>query len=61
MMLSDCDWKEGNWIYPLGMVSIEGKEYVTSVELGYEWENYTIRMLDKDALKIVLFVRGGGC
>jgi len=61
MMLSDCDWKEGNWIYPLGMVSIEGKEYVTSVELGYEWENYTIKMLDKDALKIVLFVRGGGC
>jgi len=61
MILTNCDGMEGNWICPVGIVSIEGREYVISNELGYEWENYTIRMLDKDALKTVLFVRGGGC
>jgi hypothetical protein len=61
MILTNCDGNEGNWIYPVGIVSIEGRVYVVSWELGYEWENYTIRMLEKDALKTVLFVHGGGC
>jgi len=61
MILTDCDRKEGSWIYPVGIVSIESREYIVSEELGYESESYTIRMLDKGALKTVLFVRGGGC
>ncbi len=61
MILTDCYGKEGNWITPLGVLSIESKEYIISMEFGYESENYTIRMLDKDAMKTVLSVWGGGC
>jgi hypothetical protein len=55
MILTDCDGREGRWINPLGVLSIENKEYITSLELGYESESY----MDKGALKTVLFVRGG--
>ncbi len=61
MILTDCEGKEANRITPFGILSIENREYVISVEYGYEWENYTIRMLDKDAMKTALFVPGGGC
>jgi len=61
MILTDCYGREGQWINPLGLLSIENREYIISEELGYESESYTIRMSDKDALKTVLFVRCGGC
>jgi hypothetical protein len=61
MILTDCDGKEGKWINPLGVLSIEKREYIISEEHGYEYESYTIRMLDKEAMQTVLDVPGGGC
>jgi hypothetical protein len=61
MILTDCDGKEGRWINPLGLLSIENREYIISEELGYESESYTIRMVYKGVMQTVLNVPGGGC
>lgn len=59
--LSDCNMKGIDTKIPNTMIPLAGKYYLISENYGYEWEYYTIDLLDNGQFKRIVTVGGGGC
>jgi hypothetical protein len=60
MDLTDCDRKGTISSMPLGMVTIDDRSFVVTVDRGYEDDRYSIIQLAPE-FRRVLTVAGGGC
>lgn len=59
--LSDCDMKEVLTAVPRLVFPLNNKYYLVSEKYGYEWEYYTIDLLESGSFKQIINMDGGGC
>jgi hypothetical protein len=58
---TDCDRKGDVFIRPLATVVLEGRQFLFTVEHGWEDETYRIYDLTDGSVRLVASVNGGGC
>ncbi len=60
-IVTDCDAKGAGFSHPMGVLRIQGREFMVVQSHGWEDESYSIFELTRSGIQRALSVSGGGC